>query len=1327
MGRKKVPEGGTSENDITADTELNVIHISQSGVDVNTPATSTEAQSVNCVVPPGEALQANLDSFQFVPSEVCPVRSATAPVAPVKTILQACDPSTSQEVRMDRDVVRELLRKEQELLRREKDLLGRERELLSRQRQQEQYNVTKLTKQGMHIKQNQTQVQYNEIGSPSVSLPRSIPEDDVVKGVSSKQSLTTDDFVAFPSPVEDQLQSFPSPVMQEPFPADSAKIHVSHYSGQTTVKITPSERRSRPSVPAARDSEYTMINKLVDATNYFKALALLHSDAFNIAPIMERAAELIQATACSVDDIVNLSVAVAPLHGDKQYLFEVIAFWINAYSDTITAEQSSSMLWAFAKSGFDVSPYVDRILVLAQRCASKDLDVAGCCDAIWALAKLCESRPTLRIGASQFDELIDIVCKNICKFSLDGSSKKLTEALTTAYTNGIWGVQKLNLVDAPDVIQGALTFAFKHFNQFSAPCLNKIVWAACECQAQCMQDDDPSINKPLDSFICKIASELDRFPPREASNILWSQAKHGQSNTFLPGDVFLFRAAQDRVIKSVLQTIPNEETKVEQPWTPLDMGMYVGALAKVICDRSWPAVLVDVVMPDPKEWVRVVSAYIDENLWYFPIHIIASMSKSLGRIVGTVQSARVRDTLHQNDDVDKIFNNFVKYTMAILKGKTGVRLVHLCSILIGLNYVTWRLHIPLYSSIQAVVTNFLTTRADETVAEDFQHCIVQLLGVFSTRSEKLSGPEFTGFFTQAMGVLIPKFKSLGPHDRYILLNAVHLHKKTLSDAPEEYVACVRQLESLCDKSLDEAPEKDITELTESSLEMFEDDPCDEEQAHVTPDQEDIDDDRSPEHCHGTSKTGVSFIEAKLADGTPLFFDMQIIRFAKDAKPFAQWSQGSECHFKNECKPCAFLYTKGCENGIDCDYCHVCTEEEVRVKKRETVKLRRKQKKQVLRVKEKEEKRKRTDEETVKKVRQVRERDMRNLPRNSQNMPMFWFPQPADKCSNPLRTQSGGYQTPVMRPQGRPSNNPSLRRPVSGADYTSNVRDGFHRPFDRTQNFSEPDGWNLNRRNCNEGYHRPQFDRVSENISASFDNRDRLNEFSERYSMNISRNDHDLGSKGYNLARHSTGELFNRRLHEDKHMAYDNQHHDGSWWDQREQSGYPSHLQKTMQADNPGNCDQYPAPHPTEKANLSGSKMPIRVPNLNRLQRERPAKKDEDGFLMPRSSGDFNRMSMDFSRASMEDVMQIFSRQMPEAGMHASYAGMGLDSTWGVNSQPNSSPLIPEGDDPAYSQSARWEDNDAIKFVPTKEVLGDIIANRQTKSNFAIGGNIISTV
>lgn len=42
-----------------------------------------------------------------------------------------------------------------------------------------------------------------------------------------------------------------------------------------------------------------------------------------------------------------------------------------------------------------------------------------------------------------------------------------------------------------------------------------------------------------------------------------------------------------------------------------------------------------------------------------------------------------------------------------------------------------------------------------------------------------------------------------------------------------------------------------------------------------------------------------------------------------AEPSELPSQGSAGHSVGQCKPCAFLNTKGCVNGFDCQFCHLC--------------------------------------------------------------------------------------------------------------------------------------------------------------------------------------------------------------------------------------------------------------------------------------------------------------------------------------------------------------------------------------------------------------------
>lgn len=46
------------------------------------------------------------------------------------------------------------------------------------------------------------------------------------------------------------------------------------------------------------------------------------------------------------------------------------------------------------------------------------------------------------------------------------------------------------------------------------------------------------------------------------------------------------------------------------------------------------------------------------------------------------------------------------------------------------------------------------------------------------------------------------------------------------------------------------------------------------------------------------------------------------------------TRGSWGHNIGKCKPCAFLYTKGCKNGLDCEFCHLCGRGEKKRRQRE---------------------------------------------------------------------------------------------------------------------------------------------------------------------------------------------------------------------------------------------------------------------------------------------------------------------------------------------------------------------------------------------------------
>jgi len=44
--------------------------------------------------------------------------------------------------------------------------------------------------------------------------------------------------------------------------------------------------------------------------------------------------------------------------------------------------------------------------------------------------------------------------------------------------------------------------------------------------------------------------------------------------------------------------------------------------------------------------------------------------------------------------------------------------------------------------------------------------------------------------------------------------------------------------------------------------------------------------------------------------------------------------GSAGHYTGDCKPCAFFYTKGCGNGTQCEFCHLCPADEKRRRQKE---------------------------------------------------------------------------------------------------------------------------------------------------------------------------------------------------------------------------------------------------------------------------------------------------------------------------------------------------------------------------------------------------------
>jgi len=48
--------------------------------------------------------------------------------------------------------------------------------------------------------------------------------------------------------------------------------------------------------------------------------------------------------------------------------------------------------------------------------------------------------------------------------------------------------------------------------------------------------------------------------------------------------------------------------------------------------------------------------------------------------------------------------------------------------------------------------------------------------------------------------------------------------------------------------------------------------------------------------------------------------------------------GSMGHFEGTCKPCAFFHTKGCQQGPNCEFCHLCDASERKKRRKEKIAL-----------------------------------------------------------------------------------------------------------------------------------------------------------------------------------------------------------------------------------------------------------------------------------------------------------------------------------------------------------------------------------------------------
>jgi len=93
--------------------------------------------------------------------------------------------------------------------------------------------------------------------------------------------------------------------------------------------------------------------------------------------------------------------------------------------------------------------------------------------------------------------------------------------------------------------------------------------------------------------------------------------------------------------------------------------------------------------------------------------------------------------------------------------------------------------------------------------------------------------------------------------------------------------------------------------------------------------------RLAEALPGAVDTPGSAKETDVATASP---GSQVLRIA-EALPGPETAsaelptRGSAGHRFGACKPCAFFHTKGCGNGFDCPFCHLCKPDEIRRRKK----------------------------------------------------------------------------------------------------------------------------------------------------------------------------------------------------------------------------------------------------------------------------------------------------------------------------------------------------------------------------------------------------------
>lgn len=90
-----------------------------------------------------------------------------------------------------------------------------------------------------------------------------------------------------------------------------------------------------------------------------------------------------------------------------------------------------------------------------------------------------------------------------------------------------------------------------------------------------------------------------------------------------------------------------------------------------------------------------------------------------------------------------------------------------------------------------------------------------------------------------------------------------------------------------------------------------------------------------------------------ADGMLPTVDAEIAAVVVEAVPNTGYrapakcpSVGSAQHHLGRCKPCAFVHTKGCENGRNCVFCHLCNQHE-RHRRKKVIKARRQEHEGIL--------------------------------------------------------------------------------------------------------------------------------------------------------------------------------------------------------------------------------------------------------------------------------------------------------------------------------------------------------------------------------------------